>query len=55
MILQELRYVAAEVTLDEARSMPREVRHWWIEEMSRERREREDEYERRSGRKRVDV
>jgi hypothetical protein len=36
-ILQELRFVAAELGYGHARDLPREVRHWWIGEMNRER------------------
>lgn len=56
-VLQELRYVSGEVGgLSEARRMPREVRHWWIGEISKERSQQNDEIERmRSGKKRVDV
>jgi hypothetical protein len=36
-LLQELRFVASEVGLYEARRMATEVRRWWIEEMQKER------------------
>jgi hypothetical protein len=40
-LLTELRYIATEVGLHEARAMPTEIRKWWISEMARERRSRE--------------
>ena len=57
VVLQELRYVSGEVGgLEEARRMSREVRHWWIGQISDERRERNDEIERlRGGGKKVNV
>jgi len=51
-LLRELRYVASEVGLAEARRMPTEVRKWWMGEMQREGAAREAELERaRNGRR----
>ncbi len=42
-LLKELRYVASEVGITEARRMPTEIRHWWIEQMQKENQPKESE------------
>lgn len=44
-LLLELRYVAKEVGLAEARRMPVEVRRWWIDQMNRDAAARKEAYE----------
>jgi hypothetical protein len=34
--LTELRYVTREVGYSEAKKMPREIRHWWIDKMNKD-------------------
>jgi hypothetical protein len=40
--LSELRYITTEVGYAEAKKMPREIRHWWIDKMNKENKEIND-------------
>lgn len=54
--LRELRYIATEVGLHEAKRFSVEVRRWWISEMQKEAEQKAGNTEEiRSGRKTVDI
>lgn len=56
ILLKELRYVSGELGYEEARRLPREIRHWWIGEISGEREKRNEEIARaNAGTRAVDV
>jgi len=49
-LLREVRFVNSEVhDLEKVERLPREVRHWWIGEMQKERQEQKDEVDRARG------
>lgn len=54
-LLRELRYVASEVGLREAKKMSVEVRRWWIEEMRKEAEQKATEFEALQGKRTVDA
>lgn len=51
-VLRELRFVNSEIhDMDYAERMPREVRHWWIDQMQKDRQEQKDEVDRMRGKR----
>lgn len=54
-ILRELRFVAREVGLAEARKLSVEVRRWWIDQMNQEVERKNAEYAAMQGQKTVPV